>query len=291
MYIDLQGRPMTHLDDGRLHALMDEELDDADALAVQVHLEACEACKRRMAELEERSALVAQALGRLDTADPADGARDAVLERLASSPSADQVGPPKPLESPESPPSVSRGRTFSMPLARAAILVLLLGGLATALPASPVRSWIAAGWELATGIFGSSDSAETPVGPAGEATTQDGGDGAQSDVPRGVGLDVAGEAISIVLREIGPGTLIIVRLVPGGAAGAFADDPATFRTAQGRIEVIGASDRVFVDLPQDATSASIEVNGGIYVTKEGDRIETTGPIEARTAEEIRLRVP
>ncbi len=92
-------------------------------------------------------------------------------------------------------------------------------------------------------------------------------------------------------RGIGSGTLIVVRMVPGGAAGAFADDPATFRTAEGRIEVIGASGQVLVDLPQDAASASIEVNGGIYVRMEGGRIEASGPIEARLTEEIRLRVP
>ena len=284
---------MSHLDDGRLRALMDEELGDADAGAVRLHLEDCDACRHRMVELEGRATLVAQALGHLDTAAPTAGARAAVLERIGSRPREERVGPTRPVASVEHAESKGRAGGLRTPLARAAILVLFLGGgLVTALPASPVRGWIAAGWARATELFDSQDEAGTPAGPTEEATPQTpgGGVGTQRGTPAGVRLDATGEEISIVLRGVGAGTSIVVRLVPGGEAGAFADDPATFRTAEGRIEVIGAADRVFVDLPQDAAAASIEVNGGIYLTKQGDRIDVTGPIEARTTEEIHLRV-
>ncbi len=208
MYID-QGRTMTHLDDGRLHALMDEELGNADALAVRLHLEACEACKHRMAELEERSALVARALGQLDTATPTAGARDAVLERLRSSSPAERARPAQPIAAAERPGSESRARVLKMPLARAAILVLFLGaGLATALPASPVRGWIAAGWALATDLFDSPDDSGTPVGPSGEAAAPIQDEvGAQSGTSaRGVRVPSAGEEITIVLSRISSGT-------------------------------------------------------------------------------------
>ena len=284
---------MSHLDDGRLRALMDEELGDADAGALRLHLEDCDACRDRMAELEERSTLVVQALGLLDTAAPSAGARDAVLERIGSSPGEQRVGPTRPVASVQHAGSKRGATALRTSLARAAILVLFLGvGVVTALPASPVRGWIAAGWARAADLFDSQDEAGTPVGPTEEATpsTPDGSVGTQNGTPAGVRLDATPGEISIVLRGIGSGTLIVVRLVPGGEAGAFADDPATFRTAEGRIEVIGAADRVLVDLPQDAAAASIEVNGGIYLRKEGDRIDVTGPIEARTTEEIHLRV-
>ena len=284
---------MSHLDDGRLRALMDEELGDADADAVRLHLEDCDACRHRMVELEGRATLVAVALGHLDTAAPPAGARAAVLERIGSSPREERVGPTRPVASVEHAESKGRAGALRTPLARAAILVLFLGGgVVTALPASPVRGWIAAGWARATDLFDSQDEAGDPASPSEEATppTPGGGVATQSGTPAGVRLDATGEEISFVLRGIGAGTSIVVRLVPGGEAGAFADDPATFRTAEGRIEVIGATDRIFVDLPQDAAAASIEVNGGIYLTKEGDRIEVTGPIEARTTEEIHLRV-
>ena len=270
------GGSMMHLDDGRLRAQLDEELGDADASAVRLHLAECDTCRDRKTELEARSALVAQALRRLDTAAPSAGAHAALLERIASAPR-------KPLQ-----------KAFRMPLARAAILALLLGaGVATALPASPVRGWIAAGWARATDLFDSGDDA--PVAPTGEApsATPDGGVGAQSGPPPMVGLDATGQEISIVLREIGPGTLIVIRFVPGGQVDVYAADPATFRTAtaQGRIEVSGAVDQVIVDLPEDAAVVSIEVNDRMYLRREGDRIDALGPIEEQTAEEIRMRVP
>ncbi len=284
---------MAHLDDGRLRALMDEELGDADAGAAQLHLEDCDACRHRLVELEERAALVAQALGQLDATAPTGRARDAVLERIVTSTRGERVGPTLPVTAEQRLGSESRARALRTPLARAAVLVLLLGaGVVTALPASPVQGWIAAGWARATDLFDSPDDAGTPVGATGEASPPppDGGVGPQRGTLAGVRLDATGEELSIVIRGIGPGALIVVRLVPGREAGAFADDPATFRTSQGHIEVIGAEDLVFVDLPRNAATASIEVNGGIYLTKEGDRIDATGPVEARTTEEIHLRV-
>ncbi len=79
--------------------------------------------------------------------------------------------------------------------------------------------------------------------------------------------------------------------MPGGLARAFARDPASFRNAPGLIEVSGALDLVFVDLPEAATVVSIEVNDRMYVRKEGDRIDVPGPVEEQTTDEIRLRVP
>ena len=282
---------MTHLDDGRLRALTDKELGDADAGAARLHLADCEACRHRMAELEGRAMLVSRALGQLDTAAPTSGARDAVLERIRSSPRGER--PPRNATSVERPGPESHRRVLRTPLARAAVLVLLLGaGVVAALPASPVQGWIVAGWARAIDLLDSPDNAGTPVGPSGDATlpTPDGNVGAQGSTLAGVRLDTSGEEISIVLRGISSGALIVVRIVPGGEAGAFADDPATFRTGEGRIEVVGAVDLVFVDLPQGASTASIEVNGGIYLRKEGDRVDAIGLVEARTAEEIHLRV-
>lgn len=285
---------MTHLDDGRLRALIDDELRDADLETLRLHLKDCEPCRVRMAELEGRRALVAEALGQLDTAAPTAGARTAVLERIRSLPPGERVGPTEQVTTAEHSGPQSPARAFRIPLARAAMFALFLGaGIVTVLPASPVRGWIAAGWARAADLFDAPDNAGTPVGPPGEAAppTPDGGGGAQDGTLAGVRLDATGEGISIVISGIAPGSLIVVRLVPGGEAGAFADDPATFGTAEGRIEVIGAADVVFVDLPLEAAAASIEVNGGTYLRRVGERIEVTGPIVARTTQEIHFRVP
>jgi hypothetical protein len=247
-----------------------------------------------MRELEERGALVAQALRQLVTAAPTAGARTAVLERLGSLANGKQVGLAPPVAAAERPRPKGKVRVLGMPLARAAILVLFLGaGLATALPASPVRGWIAAGWARAADLFDAPDNAVTPFGPPGEAVvpTPDGGGGAPEGTLQGVRRDATGEEISVVLREIGSGTEIVVRLVPGGEAAASAGEPATFVMGEGRIEVIGAANFVFVEIPFEAAGASIEVNGGIYLTRVGEQLEVTGPIVARTEEEIHFRVP
>ena len=152
---------MTHLDDGRLRALLDEELGDADATAVRLHMAECHSCRDRKTELDERSALVAEALGRLDTAAPPAGARASLGERIGSAANRG-VGSAPTKRTGSEPPRRSR-YVFRLPLARAAILALLLGaGVATALPASPVRGWIAAGWARATDFFDSGD--DLPVG-------------------------------------------------------------------------------------------------------------------------------
>ena len=144
---------MTHLDDGPLRALMDDELSDTDLEATRLHLEDCESCQLRLAELEGRRELVARALGHLDTAAPTARARTAALERIRSSALGGRVSPTEQIAIAEHPGPQNRTRVFRTPLARAAILVLGLGaGVVTALPASPVRGWIAAGWARAADL-------------------------------------------------------------------------------------------------------------------------------------------
>ncbi len=284
---------MTHLDDGRLRAMMDDELSDSDASSVRLHLEDCNPCVTRLAELEERSALVARALTQLDTAAPPTGAHSAVLERIEASRPSRASRPTRHDTRAEPPRSDGRGRFSRTPFARAAMLTLFLGAsVATALPASPVRGWIASGWARAVDLFSSPENALTPVSPpeyGGPISNGDVGD--QDGVLPGVRVDITGDEISVVLRGIDSGTTIVVRMVPGREAGASAGDPATFRTAEGRIEVLNAAGVVFVDLPQEATSASIEVNGGIYLRTAGERTDVTGTILLRTTDEIHLRVP
>ena len=156
-----------------------------------------------------------------------------------------------------------------------------------AVPAVP-----ASGWARAAEFFSSPENALTPVSPPEEALlAPDGGIRAQDGALPGVRLDIPGNEVSVVLRGVDPGTTIVVRMVPGREAGTSAADPATFRTAEGRIEVLDAAGIVFVDVPLEATTASIEVNGGIYLSKVGERTDVTGPIQLRTAGEFHFRVP
>lgn len=57
---------MSHVDDGTLHALVDDELDDAQRAAVEAHLATCGDCAKRFAEATAMSRQVLSLLGALD---------------------------------------------------------------------------------------------------------------------------------------------------------------------------------------------------------------------------------
>ena len=256
---------MTHLDEGRLRALLDGELSDRDGERERRHLDECDTCRELLVGVQEASAVIDAALRRLDTVTPPAGAKEAVLARVGAG------------------PGDARGVPFTF--ARAAILVLFFGAVvATALPASPVRGWIAAGWGHAVELFtgpARDESASLPVDSALSAQTPE---------SAGVRLEVETGELLVLLQDVEPGTELDVRLVDGFQAAAFAAPPARFRTADGRIEVIGGSGRVRVDIPRSVEVASIWVNGRMYITKAGDELDVAGPIVTRTPGEIRLRI-
>lgn len=278
---------MTHLDEGRLRALLDGELGEDRAEAARAHLAECGACSARLAEAEREAVRVGSALRRLDTAPVPAGAREAVIARVGSVAAA---AAPVPIESrkPSRPhPRRARRRFGRSSLLRAAALVLGFGGLvATALPASPLRGWIGSGWGLAVEFFRGARGEPAPSlePPAAAAPTQ-------APEPAGVRLEVPGGELLVRLAEAAPGTELDVRLTDGFQAAVFAPPPAGFRTSEGRIEVIGGSGRVRVDLPRSVGAASIEVNGRISVRKVGDRLDALGSVVGRSEGEVRLRVP
>jgi anti-sigma factor RsiW len=57
---------MSHVDDGRLNALLDGELDAAEASAVRAHIAGCAECARRLEEAKQFLAGAADLLGALD---------------------------------------------------------------------------------------------------------------------------------------------------------------------------------------------------------------------------------
>ena len=57
---------MSHVDDGALHALVDDELDAVERAAVEAHLAACGDCARRFAEATAMARQVVSLLGALD---------------------------------------------------------------------------------------------------------------------------------------------------------------------------------------------------------------------------------
>ena len=256
---------MTHPGEGRLRTLLDGELSDSDAESARAHLDECDSCQALFTGLGEASTVVGVALRHLDTVAPPAGAKESVLARVGM--------------------GSGDAREARFTFARAAIIVLFFGAVvATALPASPVRGWFAAGWDRAVELFTGTAADESAALPADSALS------AQTPESAGVRLEVETGELLVLLQDIEPGTVLDVRFVDGFQAAAFAAQPARFRTAEGRIEVIGGSGRIRVDIPRSVDVASIQVNGRMYIRKAGDELDVAGPIVAQTPGEILLRV-
>ncbi len=256
---------MTHLDEGLLRALLDGETAEGDTEAARAHLDQCDSCQALSVQLREASALVGAALRHLDTVEPPASAKAAVLARVGA--------------------DARTAPTERFAFARAAIIVLFFGVVvATALPASPVRGWLVGGWTRTVALFTGPTPSDNAVASVEREPTP------QAAEPAGVRLEVGTGDLVVLLQDIEPDTELEVRFVEGFQAGAFAAQPARFRTASGLIEVIGGSGRVRIDIPRSLEVASIRVNGRMYLTKAGDELDIAGPILTRTSDEIRLRI-
>jgi hypothetical protein len=112
--------------------------------------------------------------------------------------------------------------------------------------------------------------------------------------PTGVSIRPRNGAVRVVLRNASPGVRITARLVDAEGAAVLARghavDSARFRTSPGRIEVVGAGPgEIEVELPRGASLATVEVNGRVYVAKEGDVLRVLAPeADASGAPEVRV---
>ncbi len=252
---------MTHLDDGRLRAYLDGELGPAEAADAEEWIAQDDDARLKIEQMRQRDEHISTLLGELDEAPPTDRVRQAIEEaRMTSRGGAE--------------PSVR-----STPLVRwaqAAALVLLGAGAASAaLPGSPVRAWLT---ERST----DGEVQQGPVDPReqGVATRMTGARVAAANGQ--VRLEVTGLPI---------GAEIEVLLVPGDTAGLYAPvQGSSFETftAFGRIRVSVSSGPVRVEIPRDIGSASLSVNGRMYLTKEGDRLELPGPVVEQAETTIRF---
>lgn len=217
-----------HIPEERLLAYLDDELDGSRRAAVAEHLLRCRRCAGRLDGLRSASDLLSQALEDLDVEPPA---RDADL-RIRT----DSRG--------------SRGarRAVRVGWIRAAALVLVVGGAsAAAIPGSPVRAWIE---ESVDRFLAGSESTEEQAFPAARPDQGMSGVAARPLYGRIV-VDVLGAA---------PGTTLRVRLVEGPEAMAWSA-AGRYRTGPGHIEILGGGREVRVDLPRDATFAEVRVEG------------------------------
>jgi hypothetical protein len=253
---------MTHVSEGVLQALLDDELEPEARAEVMDHLAVCQACAAELDTLRGAAELFSRAVQALD-----DPAAEVVLRRR-----------------------LKRRAMFAWSLgslARAAVLVLGFAAVASAaLPSSPVRGWAVAAWGRAAELFGRGGSAQAA---AQERVQQP----VTKAPPAGVSILPADGRVRIVLTGPAPESRIHVQLVDEPRAAVQATGGAAtarFRIGTGRIEVVGGgAGDVHIEVPRGAQDVQVEVDGKPYVVKQGTDLRVLAPVVDSTGPEVILR--
>lgn len=261
---------MTDLDEGRLLAYLDDELDPDDRVRLEARLEESASVRETFGDIRRRRDLVADSLDRLPVVEvDMDAARRRMGERTKGGGS--DTG------------TISR-RAARRGMAQAAMLVLLLGGAAAAavIPGSPVRAWL-------TG-------AEEEGPPAAGMTAETGGvDDAAIDAADDVGIRVrpAEGRLEIDLASVPASWEVVVRLVDD-AHGAVYAPRATFSSSAGAIgmRTVAGGDAgagtVRVEIPRWATAVVLRADGRVLMEKDGERLDFPGPTARVSGDTIRF---
>jgi len=239
---------MTHLDPGTILAIRDGMPVDSDHVE---HLDGCDRCAATLAEVRAASVSIVAALDVLDVTVDAGVAKAAVRARL------------------EERRDVPRAtRRIGWPLARAAGLLLVAAGALSAMPGSPLRTWLAGG-----------DPAPTTV------------EAPQETPEAGVRTELFEGRIEVVISGMSAGSEIEVSWVEGTAVTVYAAPGSRFASAAGRLEAVVADGPVRIGLPSAAEEASIEVDGRMYLRKIGADVDVLAPTIGRADDRIRFSVP
>lgn len=252
---------MNHIDEGRLMALLDDELAPEERSQVEQHVRECLPCRAELAELTSAAGTLTGALALADGVSPQG-------RGLA-------IGWPR---------ATTRAHGSWSALPRAAVLVLGFAAAASAtISGSPVRSWLA---DLAR-----SDQAQLTEAPTARAEPAPEPAAAPAAVAEaGVSVLPLEGSVRIVLRDVSPDLRIRAVLSQGSSAWVYATGDAAsarFQTAPGRIEVSGATlGELRIELPGSASSATVVVEGREYLRKDGERLQLTAGPQGRAATEV-----
>ena len=262
----------------RLRAFAGGELAGARARRTAAHLQACAACRARVAALRARREQIVQATA---LAPPPRAWERIAARRAAGEERLLPVG-----DAPIAVPDAADTRRAAG-LRRAAVLLVGAAGVASAtVPGSPVRAWL--------GSFAAQEAAP-PAPPAAAART----DPAAAPAPAsarpadaapeaGIAVAQAAGEVRVVVMEAGPALRIRVRLADGPRAevrGRGAAAGAGFGSGRGRITVTGAREgELEVVLPRGARRASLTVGGTRYVVLADGELTVLAPADSSGAE-------
>ena len=242
---------MSHFTEGVLQAYLDDEVA-ADARAqVDAHVGGCGACATRLQELRELNETFRSAIGAIEAPVLTAAALAEVRTRAERQTWREKYA------------------VSSRTLARAAMLVLGLTAVAVAaVPGSPINKWLTHTWQTLTQV--EKPAAAPEVAPAPQPAAP----------PTGMRLEAADGRIRILLRSPAADTRIHVVLIEGSRALVeTTGNAAAKRTATGsgwlELTGTGAGD-LRISLPREVPHATIEIDGRLYLTKEGDEVRYLG---------------
>ncbi|MEM7414689.1 MAG: hypothetical protein AAF389_04270 [Gemmatimonadota bacterium] len=241
---------MTRSDEGTIVAMRDGALVDADD---RMRVENSPAGMEELREAGRRADRIADTLAHYPTPIDLDRAKAEVRARLDAQRRAERPRP-----------------RIHLTLGKAASLVLLGAAAASALPNSPVRSWVegrltpAASVEVAAPIVAAGEEIEVPVGTDG---------------------------LVVALRGVPEGEEIEVLWTVERTARISAADGSSFTFAAGRAEAIVTGGPVLLVLPQSAGPIRVDVNGRRVLSRQASDVELPEGSVEESAERIILAVP
>ncbi len=261
---------MAHPDEGLIRAFLDGEISEGEAEAFLSHSGSCPECQAEIRVQEEAMAQAARALLLLDT-------EPSVAEALGRFQG--RTGAQNRMKGEKS----SRWGTPGSLLKAASIALLLTAGAASALPGSPVRGWLAQGWNVLTGDSG-------PQGAAQDGIQPEGGDPAGLPDPSAqetwARMVPGGDGVEIGLFDLPDDAEIRVLWIQGEQVSVFAHEGTRFRTEANRLEAHSPPGGVRVEIPNSLTRVLLTLDGRTLLRKSGTEVEILDSVQSQSPREV-----
>ncbi len=273
---------MNHPSEGVLQAFLDGELAADERARVAAHLEACVDCRAALEELRAAATLFATAVRHGDVA-VAEGRLSATRAAIQRRAETRRARPALQIL----PPSGARAATVRRAFLRAAVLVLLVAGAASAaVPGSPIRRFFVGLWHETTRLLGLAPAAPSAPAPVRVAPAP----APAPTPPSGVSVLPAEGQVHIVVLDAARGLKVHVRVLDTDRASVEADGPAAsahFRTGPGRIEVSGGgAGDLRIGIPRSAAHATVEVDGKPIFALDAGHARRLAPADTVGGEDV-----
>jgi anti-sigma factor RsiW len=256
MFISHERLEMSHFTEGVLQAYLDREVEAGAHAQVAAHVSECADCAARLQSLHEENVAFRQAVAALDVVPLPQAALAELRVRAQQQVWRERLR--------------GAGRSWT----RAAVLVVgVTAAAVAAVPGSPVREWLINTWRAIL-----AEEQPEPGGPETPSVRE-----IIPEVRTPMSVTPVSGRVRIVLQSPAAGTRVHVQLVDDEKAWVEAAT-SQFRAGGGVLTAIGATGEVRIALPRDLNSASVEVDGRVYVLKEGETLRYMGPATAQQSD-------